>query len=333
MSHQPELFIAGSGAYVPSCRNITEAISSGHAPGYAADLEYDSVAISESESAPEMAVKAARAAVARSGIQTSEIALTIHSNVWHQGLEFWQPASYISSEVVGDDAFSVELRQACVGGLTAIQFASSWLRGSQSTAALLTTGDVFAMPAVDRWRIQRGVVFGDAGTAVVISNRAGFARVLSMSYSSHNSYEGWNRGKTPLSISPQSGSPADVMQRQFEYSQVIDHADYVQTFTSKYLACRDEALSRAKKNHDDVNFVVTPFTGRKNLTRLGFSVDQSAWKLGAAVGHLAAGDHFAGLNFLMESGRLRPGDLVLLIGLGSGYSYAAVLLEILDNPY
>jgi 3-oxoacyl-[acyl-carrier-protein] synthase-3 len=48
------------------------------------------------------------------------------------------------------------------------------------------------------------------------------------------------------------------------------------------------------------------------------------------VGHLGAGDQICGFNHLLETDRVRPGDRVMLLGVGAGFSWSCAVLEVLE---
>lgn len=56
------------------------------------------------------------------------------------------------------------------------------------------------------------------------------------------------------------------------------------------------------------------------------------WEWSRTVGHLGAGDQFASLAHLVDSGRARPGDRCVLIGVGAGYSWGCAVVEIDTVP-
>ncbi|MEZ3183138.1 3-oxoacyl-ACP synthase, partial [Streptomyces pimonensis] len=45
-----------------------------------------------------------------------------------------------------------------------------------------------------------------------------------------------------------------------------------------------------------------------------------------------AGDPFAGLDHLVTSGALGPGDTCMLFGVGAGFSWSCAVVEILNAP-
>ena len=79
------------------------------------------------------------------------------------------------------------------------------------------------------------------------------------------------------------------------------------------------------------------FFGRRRLESsfirpLGLDLDRTTWSWSRSVGHLGAGDQFAGLDHLVATGALAAGQRVLLLGVGAGFSWSAVVLEVLAEP-
>ncbi|XCM28672.1 3-oxoacyl-[acyl-carrier-protein] synthase III C-terminal domain-containing protein [Streptomyces parvus] len=96
------------------------------------------------------------------------------------------------------------------------------------------------------------------------------------------------------------------------------------------------ALADADISLSDVDRVVLVSTGRSRMRwqlelQLGVPEKISNWELSRTVGHLGAGDHFAGLDHLRETGQVGAGDRVLLVGGGTGYSCSSAVLEITDS--
>jgi 3-oxoacyl-[acyl-carrier-protein] synthase III len=80
-----------------------------------------------------------------------------------------------------------------------------------------------------------------------------------------------------------------------------------------------------------------PSFGRELLRQqcldvLGIPIERSTWSWGATTGHLGAADQFASLTYLSEAGRLVPGDRALIIGIGGGFNWSCVVVDIIESP-
>jgi 3-oxoacyl-[acyl-carrier-protein] synthase-3 len=284
-----------------------------------------------------MAVRAARTAIERSGLDRGCFGLMLHASAWFQGLEMWPAASYIAHEVLGSRPYAIDVSQSCAGGMAALRLATAWLNSGFGSTALITTADRFAPPGMDRWGLFVEAVFGDGGTAVVLSTETGFARVLSTATMSDNAQEGWMRGDQPFATTPGTERPVQLLSRAIAQASRMEPGDALRSYQECMLGVRDQALAAANVTLGEISRAIVPFVHRgdgkpENYDLLGFTEAQSLWGYGQHTGHLGAGDQFAGLNYLAENKELSSGELIFLLGVGAGNSFSAAVLEILTPP-
>jgi 3-oxoacyl-[acyl-carrier-protein] synthase-3 len=286
-----------------------------------------------------MAVEAAREAVVRSGLPVADFGLLVHSSLWFQGRPLWPSASFVAHHALGAAVPAFDVRQQCNAGLGTVELAAGHLTsGTRGTAALLTTGDRFDPPAIDRWHTHGTAVYADGGTALVLSATTGFARVLTTTTVADNMFEEMNRGHGPLDTLPPS--PHDVVSlvaRNAEFAAEHDMgAVYQRLFATTALA-RQAALDELGLTLPDMAKVIdinsrAGVDDEQYCQYFGIAPRQSTWHIGRTVGHLGTGDHFATLDLLLRGKQLRRGDLVMLFGGGAGYTATTVILEILELP-
>jgi 3-oxoacyl-[acyl-carrier-protein] synthase-3 len=336
-----EIYLAGAGTSLPPVETAATAVAEGRydeTERQSNDLL--SAPATTGESAVEFAAAAGRLALARSGHQAEEIALLLHSHTYHQGEDLWTPATYVQHNTIGGDSPSIEVNHACDGGMVSLELAIGYLLATPDrVAALLTTGDCFTKPGFERWRSDVGLVFGDGGTAVVASRRAGFARVIATHSSSAPEFEGLyrdtDRGWT---TTPHlSGEPLDLRGRKRRFAERAGVSKVMEGLANGVQANVERTLADADADLDAMRHVVLPNLGVQNLAwqllaPLKLDLSRTLWDWGRKVCHLGAGDQFAGLTYLVESGRLRPGDQVLLVGVGIGYCWTSAVVQIESVP-
>lgn len=336
-----DIYIAGLGTRLPSPETAGQALAEGR---YDAQEDRDngllSVLVSDGESAVDMAVAAGRQALARSGHTADEVALLLHANTYHQGEDLWTPATYVQHNVIGGDAPSIQLNHACDGGMAALELAIPYLLASPDrSAALLTTGDRFAPPGFDRWSSDLGLAFGDGGTAMVASRRGGFARILATHSTSDPSFEELYRDtERGFTDAPHlAAGPLDLRGRKMRYAAREGFLSVIERLSTSLMRNVERLLADAGTDLDQMTRIVLPNLGKsllgwQLLAPLKIELDRSPWEWGRRVGHLGAGDQFAGLAYLAESGQLRRGDLVLLLGVGIGYCWTTAVVRIESVP-
>ncbi|SEE27575.1 3-oxoacyl-[acyl-carrier-protein] synthase-3 [Streptomyces misionensis] len=334
MKNEPNIFIAAATVSLAETVSVSEAVAEGLVPPTHQELGFERIAVSNSEAGPEMAAEAARSAITKSELDPSEIGLVLHASHWFQGLDLWPSAAYVANESVGAHPFALDVQQQSLGGLGAMRLASAYLRSGFTHAALVTTGDRYASPGIDRWNTLDNIIFGDAGTAVVLSTESGFARIVSFAVGADNSLERVTRGTTDFAPAPGMRQPVPVPERTQQFFTLPEAPAAWGQYEKGLFACHDQALSEAGVGPRDIRHAVVPFLHRgggltENYEILGYTEEQSLWSYGRTVGHLGAGDQAAGLAYLRENGKLASGDLVMLVGAGIGFNFAATVLEII----
>jgi 3-oxoacyl-[acyl-carrier-protein] synthase-3 len=100
---------------------------------------------------------------------------------------------------------------------------------------------------------------------------------------------------------------------------------------------RNRALAAAGVDIKQIARVVTPASGRlkgdfQMHDLLGVTEECTTWDFGRTTGHIGAGDWALGVEHLLRTRAVAPGDKVLLFGGGAGYTCTAAVIEILDVP-
>jgi 3-oxoacyl-[acyl-carrier-protein] synthase-3 len=331
------LYFAGAGSWLPDPMTLDEAEEAGLAERILVwNTGISSACVSTKESAPEMAVLAAKSALGQAGCTPDEISLVLHASAYYQGHDMWAPASYVQQFALGNRCPAMEVRQMSNGGMAALDLGAAYLAADSSrTAALLTTGDRFCLPGFDRWRSDPSTICGDGGTALVLSSRSGFARVRSLVTVSDPGLESGGRGDAPFGDAPLgAGMPIDMSGTSSALVQQFGLETLLNRIESGQRDAFDQATAQAGVKLTDVDWFVLPNMGRTRMQAQyygPFEIDpaRTTWSWSKRVGHLGAGDQFGGLAHLMATGRLRPGQTCVLAGIGAGFSWTVSIAEML----
>lgn len=336
-----DIYIAGLGAYFPKSVPVDEAIASGRydaASRNATAQQSVAIADDERDSQPEMAVRAGRSALDRSAHGPHDVGLLLHAVAVYSGLDGWNCGSYLQHQILDGSGIAFEIRQVSNGAVGAVELAVPFLRSSDSPAALITSAERFAEPAWDRWRADSGLIFGDGASAVLLSTERGFARLLSSASESAPVLEGLHRGNAPFRSSPDpSDYPLDLHSRAVDF---IDEMDLDQIREISWAGLRraaERAAADAGMALDEASVYVVPNFGAsllrsQVLSPLGIPLERTTHAWGSEIGHVGASDQFGALNHLVEQKRVGPGDRVMVIGVGGGFNWTCLVVEISDVP-
>jgi 3-oxoacyl-[acyl-carrier-protein] synthase-3 len=265
----------------------------------------------------ELALPAARQALEQAGVAAREIDLLIVATVTPD-MAFPSTSAIIADALGSTDAAAYDLSAGCTGFMYAIAQAYGMLAAGLSTKALVIGGDVLSsiLDWTDRSTL---VLFGDGAGAVVMEQveSGGFL-----------GFElGADGGGGDTLWLPGSGS------RKFEEPDrfVKMNGREVFKFATRVMVTSAQAiLEECGKTMEDVD-VYVPHQANIRI------IDHAARKLGVPrekivvnvdrYGNTSSGSIPLALADAAADGRLRPGKLVLMTGMGAGLTWGSALME------
>jgi len=332
-----DLYVAATATWLPgSTVSLADAIERGLVGDDHQNLGYETISVARNQSGAQMAVLAGNVAVERAAVDPADYGLVLHATRGFPGLDMWPAAAYVASQTVGPQAVGYDVQQRCNGALGALALAASFITTGYASTAMITTGDNFAPPWLNRWGSQPNFIYGDGGTALVLSDKTGFARLVSATVGAENSLEPFSRGDAPFALAPGLEVPVPMLERGAQYGVRPEAEGGWSRYEGALRRTVDQALDEAGASVEDIARVTGPYIHRnqfpENYELLGFKEEQSTWDLGRTIGHLGPGDPTAGINHLVENRSLSVGDLLLVFAAGAGFTLSAAVLEILSLP-
>ncbi|MEU9607373.1 ketoacyl-ACP synthase III family protein [Streptomyces sp. NPDC048057] len=332
-----DVWIAGTGSVLGDLVPISTAVEDGSYDPLAAEST-GMVSYSRAASAPaEMAVAAGRLAVkeaAALGVTTGPDTLHLHGQASFQGIEMWSAPCWIAGELLGTRL--PEMPKAVSawsnGSMAALDIAANALTARpELTTALVTVADRFAPPA-DRFHTSPGIVFGDGAAAAVLTRGGGRLRLLSHVAETDTVLGGLSRGDEPFRTAPPPERP-DMRRRTREFLSRGDVSlrDVIQRTADCTRTVVARALADADVAPDGVDWLLAPYVGR-TLYRdsferpLDLEPRHTLAELGRTIGHLGSVDQLHSLDHLIGHDLLEPGQRLLLIGTGMGFTFSAAVL-------
>ncbi|MGW6456774.1 ketoacyl-ACP synthase III family protein [Streptomyces sp. NPDC055078] len=335
----PGLFLTGFGSYFPERRlSVGDAIAQGLCDRETLEFGWHGAYIAGDMPAPEMAVFAANEALARSGHEPRDIDVLLYAFAHHQGPDGWCPPQYVQRHTVGHRALALGVGPSCNAMMLGFEVAANFLLAAPGrAAALVATADNFGTPVFDRWRSNRAMVTSDVASAVVVSRRPGFARLLSVGSVSRPDLEELSRGDEPLF--PPSCTTGRMMDFEARFASYEGDllALATRTVGEVYGEAMDRVLAEAGIAKADITRVVHQIAGAEQhlklqLAPLGFTLEHGLLEFGQELGRTGASDQLLELIHLLTTGAVGPGDHVLFLGGGPGLVVTCAVVEILERP-
>ena len=283
--------------------------------------DYLAISVAGDRDAADMAVDAARTAIARSG--AAEVDVFLHAYVDHQGRE--EPASYIQGMAHEGRARAIGIEQGCNGTIASLELGCLYLT-SGSGAVVVTSADKYG-GEVDRYGNDPGGVPADGATALVLRRGDGVARVLATEIVGDGRFSG-QTALDPARFPDRKAYRTEQRRRLETMMRVMGQAKR---------DCVATALETADVKADEVAHWLLPYNGRFMVDRdfyaeFGIDDERTTWERGRTVGHLTGGDSVVGLTHLLETGAAAPGDRVVMFGDSAGFAFGAAVLEIVRLP-
>jgi len=335
------LYIQALGSYLPEQRlTLQQATEEGYdSDDLASEVlesldDYETIAVGGDLAPADMAVAAARAALAAAD---SKIAMLIHAQMFRQGPETWSPVGYLLRELGIDGATGFEVEQGANGVLAAVQLAAGWLAMAPDTSAALVTTALNAGSAyLDRFRSAgTKTIYGDGAAAAVLGRGSGIARVDSINSLMIPGLEGLCRGSAPLFDEGRVRQMVNLGERgrEFVHEKGMEVMDLIKGATRIKVESAHQALSEAGVEPKDLAAVVHTHANPAVIDMsvmhpLGLDLARSSWSFGKTIGHVGAADHLLGLEHFITSGTVTEGDHVLLIGRANGCNFSSAVVTI-----
>ncbi len=271
------------------------------------------------EALTDLALPAARAALAQAGVEAKDVDLLVCATVTPD-MMFPTSSALLADELGAPDAAAYDLLAGCTGFVYALVQAYGMIAAGVAERALVVGGDVLSriLDWTDRSTL---VLFGDGAGAVVLERveKPGF---LGFELGADGG------GGVHLSL-PGSGS------RRLEDASANGYVHMngreVFKFATRVLVSSAQAvLEKCSVAVEDVD-VYVPHQANVRI------MDHAAQKLGIPrermvvnvdrYGNTSSGSIPLALADAQKEGRLNEGDLVLMTGMGAGLTWGSALME------
>jgi 3-oxoacyl-[acyl-carrier-protein] synthase-3 len=292
--------------------------------------------------AVDMAVSAARQAIERSAeLDADSIEFHVHCSATPQGPIGSYPGGYVLRELGVSGIPSTDVRQHSNGMLAGFEAAVGRLTGAaDASAVLVTAGENFSTPLIDRWQgFGTGFTASDGGAAVLFSTDGGFAELRALNSGTLPELEQWHRGaQSMLPYRGETGTqPSALELLGFFNEQVIPLDKCMQMILEFELEIVHRSLVDAELNASDITWVVAANSDARMIDQmkmqpLGLPMSRSSWDFGKEYGHMGACDMAVLLNHLLTNDMVAPGDNLLMTTSGAGWVSSSAVVTILDVP-
>ncbi len=272
----------------------------------------------------ELALEAAHKALAEAGLEPSEIDAIICCTI--TGDYPWPATACTLQHKLGANALAFDLSAGCTG----------WVYGLVVADGLIRAGGVRNVLVIGAEELSKITDWSDRSTCVLFGDGAG-AAVLTAGEASEGGIIAWDlgaNGEDPSILWRQAGGsrfPIDAERLAAGENFIRTRGNEVYQFATRILAqtC-DRTLAKAGVTADEVALLV-PHQANERITESAarrFSMPKERVVSNIArYGNTSAASVPIALREAVDEGRLKKGELVLVVAFGAGLTWGSALIR------
>ena len=276
------------------------------------------------ETTSDMAAKAALKAIGQAKISPKEINLILVATATPDML-FPATACFVQKKIGATNAACLDVSAACAGFLFALEIAQQFITSHTHDTVLVIGAE--KLTSITNWTDRNTcVLFGDGAGAAVLRHRGGAHGVISTHIGSDGQY-------TDILFMPGGGSRCPItrenVDRNLQTIHMMGKEVYKQAVTAMLNAAK-KVLDQAGLSIEDIACVIPHQANVRIIEgiadRLGVSRDKMFVNLDR-YGNTSAAAVAIALDEANRTGRIKPGDYVLMVVFGGGLTWASTILE------
>jgi 3-oxoacyl-[acyl-carrier-protein] synthase-3 len=271
------------------------------------------------ETAAFMGAAAARAALAKAGVDAGEVdAIILATSTPDQA--FPATAVHVQAAIAASKAFAFDIAAACSGFIYALSVADAMIRAGQAGNVLVIGSEVYS----------RILNFEDRGTCVLFGDGAGAVLLQGQKVmpdgpgilSTHLHADG--KFAELLYVDGAVGQPEKSGHLVMNGKEVFRHA------VTLLASAVNEALSANELTNKDIDWLIPHQANRRIIDGVGRKLGMPAERVVVTVdrhANTSAASIPLALAEAVNDGRIAPGQLILLEALGGGLTWGSALIR------
>ncbi|UIP01338.1 3-oxoacyl-ACP synthase (plasmid) [Halobaculum sp. CBA1158] len=336
--------LTGLATYVPSEVLTGEAIAA--ESGIPEDVIVEKMGLREKRVCPpdddhvsDMCVAAGREALADAGVDAADLDLVLYHGSEYKDHVVWSAAADVCERLGASDAYAHESYTLCAGAPVAIRHTAAQLRVGDIDTALLVTASR-EEDLVDYGDEDASFMFnfGSGAAATVLEAEPAADRTRALVRESAATTDGSFSRDVVMpaggSARPPSRETVDAGEHTLTVPDPDDMKERLADVSAPaFLSVADDALAASGYDRDAVDFLALTHMKRSfhEYLRGELGVDEDESYYLDDYGHVQSADQALALRAGLDRDRVGDGDVVLLLAAGTGYTWAATVLEWTDD--
>jgi 3-oxoacyl-[acyl-carrier-protein] synthase-3 len=280
----------------------------------------------------QMAARAGQAALAMAGVDANDVDLVVYHGSEYKDFIVWSAAVKIQGLLGTDNAYAFEVYSLCAGAGVALNVAQGMMHSDPRLEHVLLVTASRESDLLD-YRNERSRFmfnFSAGGGAMLLRRGHPANRLIGTAVITDPSLSEtvvMRAGGTRLPTSSETVSSNQHILDVTDIEYMRDRLGEVSL--PNFVRVIRQAVERGGRRLDEIDFLgVTHMKlsfHQALLDELGLAGEQAAYL--SDYGHIQSVDQVIALDEGVRHGQIKPGDLVVLAGAGTGYTWSAAAFE------
>ncbi len=280
----------------------------------------------------EMGIRAARQAIERAGIDPKEIDLVIYIGEEYKEYPLWTAAIKLQEEIGAYHAWAFDVALRCGTTIMALKVAKSLMESDPSIETVILAGGYRNVDFIDYKNERTRFMFnlGAGGGAIILKKGLKRNLLLESSIMTDGSFsedvvvtaggtknpithEALNQGLLRLDVTDPEGMKRRLEQKSME----------------NFIKVIRESLEKSGYSETDIDYIAMLHMKKSAhkyvLNQLGLTEDHSIYL--EDYGHIGQIDQILSLELAIQEGKLKDGDVAVLVSAGIGYAWGATTIR------
>ena len=339
MDKKPNVGIVGLGVYLPKRKMTAKEISDATGGNWTEDAVINKLGIVEKyipsdepcDGSQEMGALAALDCLKNTGVDPLEIdAILCITEEWKE-YPLTTSACYVQDRIGAKNAWGIDVQNRCCTCVSAMELAKDMLIADDELNTVLVCGGYRNCDCID---------YTDNGVSFMFNLAAGGGAILLRKNYGKNLLLGtqlMTDGSVVHTCGVKVGGQREPVNagnlKEFGMLRLMDSAKMKGLLNTvsmpNWYYCIDEALRKAGKTRADIHYLDILHIKRSGhlgmLKELGLTEDQTIYL--ENYGHVGQIDQILSLKLALEQGKVKDGDVVVMIAAGIGYTWAANVIQ------
>lgn len=284
------------------------------------------------DSITHMATQAALKAIAQAGVSSQDIKLVISHGSEHKDHVVWNAAAKIQHNVGATNAFAFEMYALCAGAPIAMNAARAMMLADPrlDTVLLAAASRENDLVSLRNQRARFMFNFGAGGGAMVLRRGAAENVILGASAITDGSLS----ETVILTREPDALGDGDEALGDLRGRLDVTNSEYMAerlgaTSLDNFVRVIREAVEQSGASLEDIAFMGITHMKRsfylEILAAVGLTAEQSVYL--EDYGHIQSVDQALAVELGLAQDKIKPGDLIVLAGAGTGYTWSAIAVR------